>query len=153
MYIKDYSLEQVRLLIRDLMDTYHFNTYQMRQLFYRESGLLGVSGFSADMRDLLASDKPEAKLAVDIFVHRIVIYTGLLAAELQGFDGFIFTAGIGENAAPIREKVCDCLEWLGVHLDKDKNHQQKNIFSHIKIFSNNSANKKVLKINIYPKVY
>ena len=59
-------------------------------------------------------------------MHRISIYAGLLAAELQGFDGFIFTGGIGENASPIREQVCERLTWLGVLLDKEKNYAPSN---------------------------
>ena len=107
-----------------LLDTYGFTTEELRRIFYKESGFLGVSGFSSDMRDLLASDKPEAKLAVDIFVNRIVAYTGMLAAELEGIDGFIFTAGIGENASPVREQVCEHLKWLGMELDLTKNQQR-----------------------------
>ena len=113
-------------LVLYLMEKYNWDTMRMQQLFYKESGLLGVSNLSSDMRVLLASDKPEAKLAIDIFVHRISIYAGLLAAELQGFDGFIFTGGIGENASPIREQVCDRLTWLGVLLDKEKNYAPSN---------------------------
>jgi acetate kinase len=107
-----------------LLENYGYNTEQLRNFFYKECGLLGVSGVSSDMRDLLASDKPEAKLAIDIYVHRIYIMTGQLVAELQGLDGFIFTAGIGENAAPVREQVCNHLTWLGVSLDKEKNKQK-----------------------------
>ena len=107
-----------------LLENYDYDTEQLRNFFYKECGLLGVSGVSSDMRELLASDNPDAKLAIDIFVHRITIHAGLLAAELQGFDGFIFTAGIGENAWQIREMVCEKLQWLGVTLDKEKNQQQ-----------------------------
>ncbi len=109
-----------------LLETYDLTPAELRQIFYKESGFLGVSGFSSDMRDLLASDKPEAKLAVDIFVNRIVAYTGMMAAELEGIDGMIFTGGIGENASPVREQVCDHLKWLGINLDSTKNQQRIN---------------------------
>jgi acetate kinase len=107
-----------------LLDVYKLTTNDLLNILYKESGLLGVSGLSADMRVLLASDKPEAKLAVDIFVHRISIYAGLLAAELQGFDGLVFTGGIGENAGPVREQACAKMDWLGVELDSEKNRQR-----------------------------
>jgi len=89
----------------------------IEQMLYNQSGLLGVSGVSSDMRALLASDDPRAKDALDLFVFRIVREIGALAAAMGGFDGLVFTAGIGENAAPIRERVCARLGWLGVTLD------------------------------------
>lgn len=103
-----------------LLDIYK-DVDKVRGILYRESGLLGVSGLSADMRVLLASDKPEAKLAIDLFVHRVSIFAGQMAAELQGMDCLVFTGGIGENAAPIREQVCAKLGWLGIKLDLEKN--------------------------------
>jgi acetate kinase len=80
-----------------------------------------VSGVSNDMRELLASEEPGAKLAVDLFVYRIGQELGRLAASLQGLDGLVFTAGIGENAAPIRERVCRDAAWIGVALDEAAN--------------------------------
>ena len=104
-----------------LQEAYNLTTDELRNILYRECGLLGVSELSSDMRTLLESDSPEAKLAIDIYVHRIAIMAGQLAVELQGVDGIIFTAGIGENAPPIREMVCEKLKWLGVDLDVEKN--------------------------------
>ena len=94
---------------------------QVEDLLYRRSGLLGVSGVSNDMRALLASDDPGARLAIDLFVRRIGQELGRLAAALQGLDGLVFTAGIGENAAPIRARVCRDAAWLGVDLDTRAN--------------------------------
>ena len=89
----------------------------LEKLLYQQSGLLGVSGVSSDMRTLLASDAPGAKLAVDLYLYRIRRELGSLAAALGGLDAIVFTAGIGEHAAPIRERVCRDAAWLGVELD------------------------------------
>ena len=86
----------------------------IEHLLYHECGLKGLSGISGDMRDLLASRDADARLAVEYFVHRIAQCTAALAATLGGLDGFVFTAGIGENAAPIRAAVCAKLDWLGL---------------------------------------
>jgi acetate kinase len=93
----------------------------VRELLYNKSGLLGVSGLSSDMRALLASNEPSAKLAIDIYVYRIGRELGSLAAALSGLDAVVFTAGIGENAAVIRERVCRDAAWLGVELDAAAN--------------------------------
>jgi xylulose-5-phosphate/fructose-6-phosphate phosphoketolase len=93
----------------------------IEELLYDRSGLLGVSGLSSDMRTLLASDEPRAQLAVDLFVHRIARELGSLAAALGGLDAIVFTGGIGENAAAIRERVCRDAAWLGVELDEAAN--------------------------------
>jgi acetate kinase len=93
----------------------------MERLLYRESGWLGVSGLSADMRTLLASEAPAARTAIDLFVHRVVQQIGALAATLGGLDALVFTAGIGENAAPIRAAILARLAWLGVDLDETAN--------------------------------
>jgi acetate kinase len=90
---------------------------------YKESGLLGVSGFSNDMRDLLESDDPHAAEAVELFVYHIGKHLGALSSALEGLDALVFTAGIGENSAPIRERVCRRAEWLGVHIDEEANCQ------------------------------
>jgi acetate kinase len=90
-------------------------------LLYEESGLLGVSGISGDMRTLLESQEPAAREAVDLFVHRTVREMGALTAILGGLDHLVFTGGIGERAAVIRERVCRGLEWLGVALDLEAN--------------------------------
>jgi acetate kinase len=90
-------------------------------LLYHSSGLLGVSGISDDMKTLLASDKPEAREAVDLFVYRICRELGSLAAALGGFDGLVFTGGIGEHAAEIRRRVCKQAAWLGLDVDEAAN--------------------------------
>ena len=96
---------------------------QLSNLLYRRSGLLGVSGISADMRVLLASDQAHAKEAIDLYVRRIVRETGALTALLGGLDGLVFTAGVGENAQFIRTLVCKKLEWLGFSIDEAANAQ------------------------------
>lgn len=104
-----------------LIDYHGMDSAALSRLLYRESGLFGVSGISSDMRTLLASNQPEAKQAIDLFCYRIVRETGSLAAALGGLDAFVFTGGIGEHAAPVREKVCRGLAWLGVELDTAAN--------------------------------
>ncbi|HLH43538.1 MAG TPA: acetate/propionate family kinase [Bryobacteraceae bacterium] len=94
---------------------------EVEAILYRESGLLGISGFSGDMRDLLASTQSEARLAVDYFVFRASKEIAALAAVTGGVDGLVFTAGIGENSAEIRRRICESLEWLGLKLDVQAN--------------------------------
>jgi transketolase N-terminal domain/subunit len=94
---------------------------EIEALLYDRSGLLGVSGLSSDMRTLLASPDPRAALAVDLFVYRIGRELGSLAAALGGLDALVFTGGIGENAAPVRARVCEGAAWLGVALDPAAN--------------------------------
>jgi len=93
----------------------------VQQLIYEQSGLLGVSGLSSDMRTLLASPSPTAKEAVDLFVYRIGRELGSLAAALGGLDAVVFTGGIGEHAAEIRARVCRDAAWLGLVLDDGAN--------------------------------
>jgi acetate kinase len=90
-------------------------------LLYKKSGLLGISGISNDMRDLLASKEPAAQLAVDYFVYRAAKEIGALAAALGGIDGLVFTAGIGENSADIRRRIGESCAWLGVQIDAQAN--------------------------------
>ena len=104
-----------------LMDYHQMDAKALTKLLYKESGLLGVSGISQDMRELLASDKPEAKEAVDLFCYRINREIGSLAAALGGLDALVFTGGIGEHAAPVREKVCRAAAWLGIEFDATAN--------------------------------
>ena len=104
-----------------LMDQRRMDARAIEKLIYSQSGLLGVSGLSSDMRTLLASDEPRAKLAVDLFLYRIRREIGSLAAALGGLDAIVFTAGIGENAAVLRERVCRDAAWLGVELDCEAN--------------------------------
>lgn len=94
---------------------------EISDLLYHQSGLLGVSGISSDMQVLLASEDPQAALAVDIFVYRIVTEIGALVAAMGGLDALVFTAGIGEHAAPIRARICSGCTWLGAHLDETSN--------------------------------
>ena len=94
---------------------------EVETILYKKSGLLGISGISNDMRDLLASSEPEARLAVDYFVYRAAKEIGALAAVLGGVDGLVFTAGIGENSPEIRRRICEASAWLGVELDARAN--------------------------------
>jgi len=98
-------------------------------LLYKQSGLLGMSGLSHDMRTLLASDDRRAGEAIDYFCFRIRRELGGLAAALDGLDGVVFTGGIGENAAPIRARACDGLGWIGVELDADRNAAGETVIS------------------------
>jgi acetate kinase len=93
----------------------------IERLLYTESGLLGLSGISSDMRSLLASAAPSARLAVDVYVYRIRRELGSLAAALGGLDSIVFTGGIGEHAPAIRERVCHDAAWLGIELDAAAN--------------------------------
>jgi acetate kinase len=95
----------------------------VEKLLYKESGLLGVSGISSDMRELLARDEPAARLAIDLYVYRIRRELGSHAAALGGLDAIVFTAGIGENAAVIRSRICRDAAWLGVELDAQANSE------------------------------
>ena len=104
-----------------LLTTRGWDPARLGHFLYQECGLKGLSGVSNDMRDLLASDAPLAKLAVDYFVYRILREAGALAAAMGGIDGFVFTGGIGENAAPVRARVCQGLAWLGLELDESTN--------------------------------
>ncbi|MDB5868961.1 MAG: acetate kinase [Polaromonas sp.] len=90
-------------------------------LLYEQSGLLGVSGVSGDMRTVEASETLEARQAIDLYVYRINQQLGSLAASLGGLDALVFTAGIGENSALIRQRVCRDAAWLGIELDEDAN--------------------------------
>ncbi len=89
----------------------------IERLLYNDCGLKGLSGLSNDVRLLLGSSDPRAKLALDCFVYRIALFAGMLAAAMGGIDGFVFTAGIGENAPAVREQVVRRLAWLGFDLD------------------------------------
>ena len=93
----------------------------VQRLLYKESGLLGVSGISGDMRELLESDAREAAEAIELYVYRIVREIGSLAAALGGLDHLVFTAGIGERAAPVRAAVVAGCQWLGAALDEAAN--------------------------------
>ena len=98
---------------------------EVEAILYKKSGLLGISGTSNDMRDLLASSEPPARLAVDYFVYRAAKEIGALAAVLGGIDALVFTAGIGENAPEIRSRICAASAWLGIDLDPDANRERR----------------------------
>ena len=101
----------------------------IENLFYRDSGLKGLSGISNDMRELEASSSPDAAFAIDYFVYRVGLWAGMLAAALGGLDAFVFTAGIGENSASIRARVAERLAWLGVIFDPSANALGKALIS------------------------
>jgi acetate kinase len=94
---------------------------EVESLLYKKSGLLGISGISNDMRNLLGRSESEARLAVDYFVYRAAKEIGALAAVLGGVDAVVFTAGIGENSAEIRQRICEASAWLGISLDAKAN--------------------------------
>jgi len=96
---------------------------QLSELLYRESGLKGLSGETADMQVLETSESPEAQEAIDYFVHRIRYELGGLAAVLGGLDLLVFTGGIRENSPTVRRRVCAGMEWLGINLDEDRNRE------------------------------
>jgi acetate kinase len=94
---------------------------EVETILYKKSGLAGISGISNDMRDLLTSGEPAARLAVEYFVYQATKQIGSLAAVLGGIDGLVFTAGIGENSPEIRKRICRSSEWLGIELDDEAN--------------------------------
>ncbi|HEV2731215.1 MAG TPA: acetate/propionate family kinase, partial [Terriglobales bacterium] len=94
---------------------------EIETMLYKKSGLLGISGVTPDMRESLAVDEPEARLAIDYFVYRAAKEIGSLAAVLGGVDGLVFTGGIGENSPEIRKRICEASSWLGVVLDSQAN--------------------------------
>jgi acetate kinase len=103
------------------MDRHRMTARAIENLLYKESGLLGVSGVSSDMRTLLESRDAHAVEAVDLFAYRIGRELGSLVAALGGLDAIVFTGGIGEHAAAIRQRVCRDAGWLGLELDDDAN--------------------------------
>jgi acetate kinase len=100
-----------------LLDELKMDARAIEDLIYKQSGLLGVSGISGDMRKLLASDAPRARFAIELYAYRIGREIGSLAAALQGVDALVFTAGIGEHAAEVRRLAAHYAAWLGVELD------------------------------------
>ncbi len=101
----------------------------VQDLLYRECGLKGLSGISNDVRELENSPDPKAAFALDFFVYRVGLFAGMLAAALGGIDGFVFTAGIGENSATTRTRIAEKLAWLGVALDADANAARRSLIS------------------------
>ena len=112
-----------------LMDQLGMEVRAVEKLVYQQSGLLGVSGISSDMRTLEQSEDERAKAAIDLFVYRIGRELGSLAAALGGVEALVFTAGIGENSRALRERVCRDAGWLGVALDSDANARQATCIS------------------------
>jgi acetate kinase len=104
-----------------LLDHHRLSAAEVQRLLYEQSELLGVSGITSDMRELLASPDLRAAEAVDLFIYRIGRELGSVAAALHGLDALVFTGGIGENAAAIRARVCRDAAWLGLELDADAN--------------------------------
>ncbi len=112
-----------------LLETERLHTSELSNILYKESGLKGLSGISGDMPTLLASKEEHAREAVDYFVHRIVLGVAEMAAALAGVEAVVFSGGIGENAAPIRRRIIDGLDWLGVRLDPERNDYNAPILS------------------------
>ncbi len=108
-----------------LMDERKMDARAIEKLIYNQSGLLGMSGISSDMRKLLESDDPRARTAVDVYVYRIGRELGSLVAALGGLDALVFTAGIGENSGAIRERVCHAAVWTGLQFDAQANGSGK----------------------------
>jgi acetate kinase len=106
-----------------LFQTLGISARDVETILYKKSGLLAISGISNDMRDLLGNPDSSATLAVDYFVYRVAKEIGALAAVLGGLDGLVFTAGIGENSAAIRARICQASSWLGIELDDATNER------------------------------
>ena len=104
-----------------LMDHYGMDLRALEDVLYHRSGLLGMSGISHDMRVLLASDDPAAAEAIRVYCYRAAREIGALVTTLRGLDGLVFTGGVGQHAAPVREAICERLDWLGVSLDQERN--------------------------------
>ena len=112
-----------------LMSEKRMSAEAISDLLYKKCGLIGLSGISNDVRELLASSDPRARLALDYFTYRIGLLAGMLAAAMQGLDGLVFTAGVGENAPAVREAVARRLAWLGLDLDPAANAAGKGCIS------------------------
>jgi acetate kinase len=113
-----------------LMRADGYDADRLTRLLQDESGLLGVSGLSHDMRVLLASEAPDARFAVDLFVQRLVQEVASMAASLDGIEALVFTGGIGERAGPVREAACTRLAWLGIDFDAAANRADGPRLSH-----------------------
>ncbi|MEI6098400.1 MAG: acetate/propionate family kinase [Alphaproteobacteria bacterium] len=112
-----------------LMDQKGMNAAQISDLLYKQSGLLGISGLSNDMRVLEAAGTPEAAQAIDYFVFRCQREVGAMAAALGGIDALVFCGGIGENSRLIRSRICARLGWMGVELDAGRNAANAQVIS------------------------
>ncbi len=107
-----------------LLQSLGLSVKDVETMLYKKAGLIGISGISNDMRDLVTSGEPAARLAVDYFVYRAAKEVGAMAAALGGIDGLVFTAGIGENSPEIRARICAASAWLGIELDHEANRQR-----------------------------
>jgi len=107
-----------------LFQTLRLSAAEVEKMLYKQSGLLGISGISNDMRELIERREPAARLAVDYFVYRAAKEIGALTAALGGVDAIVFTAGIGENSAEIRQRICESSSWLGIELDQPANNRR-----------------------------
>jgi acetate kinase len=116
-------------LLLYLQQVHGLSAGDVENLLYHESGLLGLSGISSDMRTLVSSQDPHAKEAIELFVYRIVREIGALASSLGGLDGLVFSAGIGEHMPTIRAAVCEGLAWLGVECDAEANARHDTLIS------------------------
>lgn len=112
-----------------LIQEKNYSAKDVEHLLYNESGLLGVSGISHDVRELLAHSDVNAKEAIDLFCYRAALEIGSLSAALNGCDALVFTAGIGENAPIIRKKICEKLAWLGIKINDKANEMNSVIIS------------------------
>jgi acetate kinase len=112
-----------------LMQSEGMNAQDLEDLLYRQSGLLGLSGISADMRQLLESAEPSAALAVDYFVHQLNREVGALAATMGGIDTLVFTGGIGENSRQVRARFAEQAQWLGIVFDAKANEKSASVIS------------------------
>ena len=108
-------------VVLHLFQSLNLSAKEVETLLYKKSGLLGISGISNDMRDLIGRSEPAARLAVDYFVYRAAKEIGALTAALGGIDALVFTAGIGENSPEIRKRICEASAWLGIELDEAAN--------------------------------
>ena len=108
-------------VVLHLFQTMGRSAKEVESILYKQSGLIGISGISNDMRDLLDNPSPSARLAVDYFVYQVAKFIGALAAVLGGADALVFTAGIGERSVEIRRRICEASAWLGVTVDTAAN--------------------------------
>jgi len=115
-----------------LFQTLGLSAKEVETMLYKQCGLLGISGISNDMRDLIDSKEAEAKLAVDYFVYRASKEIGALSAAMGGIDALVFTAGIGEKSAEIRRRICEAASWLGIALDEEANSRHEQCITHPK---------------------
>lgn len=116
-------------VVLHLIQTLGMSAEAVSEMLHHQSGLLGVSGISGDLRDLLASDKPAAREAIDLFAYRVGREIGSLAAALGGLDTLVFTAGVGENLPAVRARIAETAAWLGVRLDAHRNAAGETLIS------------------------